>query len=501
MATGDQNDIQARIARLIPISWFESSHAIRDAIATGLANAHAYIYAFIAYVKLQTRILTATDGFLDAVAQDFFGSSILRAANQSDASFRARILINIFRERATRNAIVKVLQDLTGRTPIIIEPQRPADCGAYGGTDSITVIGTPQIYRNDWQGNQLLYPTARTNLLKYSQDLTQNVWSESNASIAAGATTGPDGVSGAAKLVENTATSSHLTRYTYAYVAGTTYTATLYLKAAERAYATFLFFDGSGNIASFQLNLLTGQVVAGGTSLSGATCTLTSLQNGWWAASITATAPIATSETYFDLRMANVWPITAVSGMSYAGDGVSGMYIFGGQLETGSIATSYIPTTTSSVTITDYALNSNGAITFSSPPAQGASLTWSGSYASAIQSQTVTVTAATFGVGDGASATFSLAPKYGFVGGYGVAGAYGSVLLPYQAFVIAYRPLGTGIPYVAGYGSAPGGYSQPSRASYADLSNSSSAISDSDIYAAIDSVKPAATILWTNISS
>ncbi|QIX17233.1 DUF2612 domain-containing protein [Burkholderia multivorans] len=247
----------------------------------------------------------------------------------------------------------------------------------YGGAQ-VRRVDNATLYRNDWQGNQLLYPTARTNLLKYSQDLTQNVWSESNASIAAGATTGPDGVSGAAKLVENTATSLHLTRYTYAYVAGTTYTATLYLKAAERAYATFLFFDGSGNIASFQLNLLTGQVVAGGTSLSGATCTLTSLQNGWWAASITATAPIATSGTFFDLRMANVWPITSVSGMSYAGDGVSGMYIFGGQLETGSIATSYIPTTTAAVTVTDYVLSSSGVAQLGVAPAPGAKLSWTG---------------------------------------------------------------------------------------------------------------------------
>lgn len=32
------------------------------------------------------------------------------------------------------------------------------------------------IYRSDWQGNQLLYPTARTNELEYSNDLTNAVW-------------------------------------------------------------------------------------------------------------------------------------------------------------------------------------------------------------------------------------------------------------------------------------------------------------------------------------
>ncbi|QTD88730.1 phage head spike fiber domain-containing protein [Burkholderia anthina] len=515
MATGDQNDIQARIARLIPISWFESSHAIRDAIATGLANAHAYIYAFIAYVKLQTRILTATDGFLDAVAQDFFGSSILRATNQSDASFRARILINIFRERATRNAIVKVLQDLTGRTPIIIEPQRPADCGAYGGTDSITVIGTPQIYRNDWQGNQQLYPTARTNIAFYSSALSNGAGASPSNGSFVGASIGlPDTTTGTAyAFVPNTTSTTHYFDSKGAVAGsdthvsvpiGTPLSLSIWLKASGYSIAELRLYNNARVYLGVMVDLTNGsyRTTTGGsqTGFVASNISVTAGSNGWYRLSFTCVAPNDTGTDWIPRVL--IWTGTLSSPtQTFAGDGTSGIYAWGRQFEQSSVPTSYIPTTTSSVTITDYALNSNGAITFSSPPAQGASLTWSGSYASAIQSQTVTVTAATFGVGDGASATFSLAPKYGFVGGYGVAGAYGSVLLPYQAFVIAYRPLGTGIPYVAGYGSAPGGYSQPSRASYADLSNSSSAISDSDIYAAIDSVKPAATILWTNISS
>ncbi|HHW4682388.1 MAG TPA: hypothetical protein ACQGQI_04225, partial [Xylella sp.] len=75
----------------------------------------------------------ATDGWLDIIATDFFGSSLRRKSGQSDASFRNRLLIHLFRERATRNGLVKVLTDLTGRTPVIFEPQRPLDTGSYGG--------------------------------------------------------------------------------------------------------------------------------------------------------------------------------------------------------------------------------------------------------------------------------------------------------------------------------------------------------------------------------
>ncbi|MDN2676697.1 hypothetical protein [Janthinobacterium sp. SUN033] len=218
--TGDQSDIVARIKSVLP-PWFGPVPDLIDALVHGLANVSAFTYSLFQYAVLQTRIKTATDGWLDMIAADFFGNALIRAANQSDASFRARIIINLFRERATRNAITRVLTDLTGRAPIIIEPQRPADTGAYSAPNS----------------------------------------------------------------------------------------------------------------------------------------------------------------------------------------------------------------------------------------------------------------------------------------GYGVAGAYGSMLLPFQAFVQAYRPASSGIPYIAGYGSPPGGYSAPSRASYATMSQSTGAVTDADLYAAVDSVKPVGTIVWMNIRS
>ncbi|WP_433867111.1 hypothetical protein [Ralstonia wenshanensis] len=137
MATGDQQDIYARLVGYLPL-WFgdPSQSPVLNALLQGLAYGLAYAYSVYAYAKLQTRILTATDGWLDMIAADFFGDSIQRAANQSDASFRARILINLFRERATRAGLTKVLRDITGQTPHIVELLRPADTGAYGAPNS-----------------------------------------------------------------------------------------------------------------------------------------------------------------------------------------------------------------------------------------------------------------------------------------------------------------------------------------------------------------------------
>lgn len=131
MATGDQGDIFARIKSVLP-RWFGPASPLLDALITGLANASAFAYSLYQYARLQTRIKTASDGWLDMIAADFFGVALQRATNQTDTSFRARIIANMFRERGTRNAITRVMLDLTGRAPVIFEPLRPLDTGAYG---------------------------------------------------------------------------------------------------------------------------------------------------------------------------------------------------------------------------------------------------------------------------------------------------------------------------------------------------------------------------------
>lgn len=133
MSTGDQADILNRLQQLIPQSWFPVGAApLRDGLLTGIANTLSFIYGLLGYLRLQTRIATATDGFLDLIAADFFGTAIFRAANQTDDSFRAQIIANILRPRGTRPAVSSLLQQLTGRAPIIFEPRRPADTGGYG---------------------------------------------------------------------------------------------------------------------------------------------------------------------------------------------------------------------------------------------------------------------------------------------------------------------------------------------------------------------------------
>lgn len=132
MAKGDAPDMASRITAALP-PWFADSNPVLSALIAAFSAAWAFIYSFYLYAKAQSRITTATEGWLDLIAQDFFGSTVRRAPGQTDASLRARILANMFRERGTRNGMISVLTQLTGTSPTIFEPLRPADTGVYGG--------------------------------------------------------------------------------------------------------------------------------------------------------------------------------------------------------------------------------------------------------------------------------------------------------------------------------------------------------------------------------
>lgn len=131
MATGSQSDILSRLQAVIPQKWFGATDPILTALLDGWAYALSFVYSLWAYAKLQTRIATATDGFLDLISWDFFGGALPRENGELDTPFRARIQANLLQEKATRNGMIKTLQLLTGRTPIIIEPAQPGDCGGW----------------------------------------------------------------------------------------------------------------------------------------------------------------------------------------------------------------------------------------------------------------------------------------------------------------------------------------------------------------------------------
>lgn len=162
MAKGDTNDVLGRLRGALP-PWFpDAANApILTAILSGIADGFAFIHDYLRFARLQTRIASATDGWLDLIAWDFFAGRFVRRQGETDAVWRPRILKEILRPRQTRVAISTMLTDLTTKTPKIIELWNPQDCGGYG-VPQMGGYGTgPGCYGSLLYPNQILVTAYR----------------------------------------------------------------------------------------------------------------------------------------------------------------------------------------------------------------------------------------------------------------------------------------------------------------------------------------------------
>lgn len=224
-----------------------------------------------------------------------------------------------------------------------------------------------QIWRNDWQGNQLMYPTARTNYQLYSQAIGS--WVVSGGSAVSNVVTSPDGTVDAGNLTEDVSAGLHYIGRAGATLAdNTNYCASFWVKRFSGARNLLFYLYDKGAVqrgATFDLGTLTVASLIGVTSAG-----VIIYPSGWcrvWFVFNSGTG-------------ANVPALTAMmlngSTSSYTGDGTSALSFFGAQVEPGNAPTSYIPTTTAAVTVTDYTVNSSGLVTFAVPPVAAAVMTF-----------------------------------------------------------------------------------------------------------------------------
>lgn len=139
MAKGDQADCLIRIKSTLP-TWFAAGPTpILDALLNGPAWGLAWVYTLYAYAKLQLRVTTASDGWLDLIAQDLFGSAV-RRLDDNDDTFRRRIQLGMFRERNTHHALLGAVKSITGNTPGITESSFAAVVTVDPGPASTSTI-------------------------------------------------------------------------------------------------------------------------------------------------------------------------------------------------------------------------------------------------------------------------------------------------------------------------------------------------------------------------
>lgn len=129
--TGSASDMVERLKAALPARWFADVTPVLDTVLAGLADAASWLYGLLGAAQSQMRLLTATSGFLDLIAADFFGNRLRRGAREGDDAYRERIIRALARTRGTRTALVAAVTDLTGTPPVVFEPSQTGDTGAY----------------------------------------------------------------------------------------------------------------------------------------------------------------------------------------------------------------------------------------------------------------------------------------------------------------------------------------------------------------------------------
>jgi hypothetical protein len=140
----------------------------------------------------------------------------------------------------------------------------------------------------------------------------------------------------------------------------TTVTQSIYVKPNGRNNVSLRFYFGASDWVATVFDL-TGngaitQSSAGASSMFTAVSrTIVNVGNDWYRISMTATQPSRTSFAFaLDLCSSPTPTLSATGGVeSYVGDITKGLFIWGAQLNTGSVALSYTQTTTTAQTLAD----------------------------------------------------------------------------------------------------------------------------------------------------
>jgi hypothetical protein len=233
--------------------------------------------------------------------------------------------------------------------------------------DSSLVLDLDASDRNSYSPSQ--------NMLTFGNDISNSIWTKQSVSVTSGATTSPDGTLNATLVTQNTANDRHvISNGTYPIrTSGTTYTVSFFVKSngTTKLHVELQWTGSQYSYASFDY---TTKTKIGG----GLTPTYVDYPNGWTRVIITGVAS-ANSTSTSNVVYPYIILLDAAGNLSYTGDGTSGAYFYGFQMESNSSVTDYKNITT---TWTDLSGNGNNGTltngpTFSST--NGGSIVFDGS--------------------------------------------------------------------------------------------------------------------------
>ena len=194
----------------------------------------------------------------------------------------------------------------------------------------------------------LLIEEARTNIVLASEQFGNATYWSNSGSINSNSVVAPNGTLTGDTIVsaESGLGASGSYQNITGLSIGTNYTLSFYVKANGANWCQIIGVTtgGSTSVTRGWFNLSTG--VIGSVNNTSSSLSITSVGNGWYRCSMILPAMTGTGTTvYFTCSNGDGLDV-------FTNNGWNGLFVWGAQLEAGSFATSYIPTTSASVTRT-----------------------------------------------------------------------------------------------------------------------------------------------------
>jgi hypothetical protein len=184
------------------------------------------------------------------------------------------------------------------------------------------------------------------NLVQYSEDITNAVWGEFGASRSANTATAPNGTTTADTILPSATTETHGI-FQQITTAGGVYSASAYFKANGYNYACIRIATNSDTTRyGVVISLIDGSVTATNStgSPTNTSYSIETAGNGWFKLNVSCSH--SSGFIYHTVGVSNVAVPTFVNSLpSFTANGTSGIYIWGAQLNSGSTAKPYFPTT------------------------------------------------------------------------------------------------------------------------------------------------------------